>query len=333
MGKFLKNIRYMLEYAIVIVPYVLIRLSPWCVIRAIARFSACIVWAIPSFRKLISANIRTAMPELEATEVRRIGKTSCFHLFLNLYEFIWLTGKKERIEKHYILPQDVTDKLKAHVAAGERIIFVNPHLGSWEASGLMAPYYAGVNMVAIAKPVRNPYLNNLLNHGNREREHGLKIIFAKGAIKAATKALRDGFGVGTLIDQNTRVRDGGAFVRFFGMPVASSKSPAGLMRYCASRQIPSVIVYGSSLRMPDGKVQAFAEWLSKPFDQYETEEEVIQELMDISESYIRRFPEQYLWFYRRFQFIPPDADQAIRARFPYYATTATPKFFSRIAGR
>ncbi len=327
MKKFWKKIRYIIEYAAIALPYLLLRLSPWCMVRSAAKASAFVVWQLRPFRKLILANIRSAMPELAEKEVIRIGRESCYHLLLNLFEFIWLTGKKERIESHYVLPEDVTAKLKDHMAKGERIIFVNPHLGSWEASGLMAPYYAGVNMAAIAKPVRNPYLNKLLNSGNREKEHGLKIIFTKGAVRAATKALRDGTSIGTLIDQNTRARSGGIFVNFFGIPVTSSKSPAGLMRYCTAHNIPAVIIYGSSLRMSDGRVQAFAQDLSKPFSEYSDDTELIQELMDISESYIRRYPEQYLWLYKRFQYIPTDTPQEVRERYPYYATAVRPSFF------
>ncbi len=288
------------------------------------------MWRLIPYRRLICGNIHAAMPELDDNEVRRIGRESCRHLLLNLFEFVWIAGNRRRIEKHYVLPADITARLKAYAAAGERIIFVNPHFGSWEASGLMAPYYAGVNMAAIAKPVRNPYLNKLLNSGSREKEHGLKIIFSNGALRAATRLLREGVSLGTLVDQNTRVRDGGAFVNFFGIPVPCSKSPAALMRFCRVHGIPSVIIYGSSLRMPDGRVQAFAAWLSKPFEEYASDEEVMQELMNISEKYIRQYPEQYLWLYRRFQYIPPDAAPEVRARYPYYAKTAPPKFFSRL---
>ncbi len=329
MKDFFLNIRYRIEYVAVLVLYGMIRLLPHGALRIPAILGGAGVWLMPTFRRMIIANIRTAMPEKSEAEAVRIGRRSCYHVIFNLFEFIWLSGNPRRIERWYELPEDITARLKAHVAAGERIIFVNPHLGSWEASGLMAPYYAGVRMVAIAKPVRNPYLNRLLNHGNREKEAGLHIIFARGAIRAATRALREGLGVGTLIDQNTRVRDGGVFVRFFGMPVASSKAPASLKHYCNAHGIPSVIIYGTSVRMPDGRVRAHAEWLSRPFDQYESEEAVIQELMDISAGYIRRFPEQYLWFYRRFRYIPPECPEELLRRYPYYARVVKPSFFNR----
>ncbi len=325
------DVRYRLEYAAIMIPYVLIRLLPRRVLRLPAAAIAETMHLIPGIRRLIQANIRAALPEYSAAEAARIGRRSLHHLTYNMLEFIWLEGRPERIRRCYRLPDDITARLRGHVERGERIIFVNPHLGSWEASGVMAPFYANVSMVAIAKPVRNPYLNRLLNRGNRERVRGLEIIFSHGAIRAAVGALRSGRGVGTLIDQNTRVRDGGMFVDFFGLPVASSASPVTLKRYCDAHGIPAVIVYGTSVRTPDGLVTAHSEYLSRPFGDYADDREVLQELMQISEKYIRRFPDQYLWFYKRFQYIPPDAPPELRRRYPGYAVVPPEKFFRRTA--
>ncbi len=323
----LQTVRYRLEYLAVLLPYSLIRLLPYRMIRLLGRLFGAGMHLVPGIRELVRANIHAAMPELPPEEVARIGRESLFHMAFNLLEFIWLNGNPARIERCYCLPPDITAELKEHVAAGERIIFVNPHLGSWEASGVMAPYYAGVDMVAIAKPVRNPYINRLLNSGSREKIKGLEIIFSRGAIRAAIKALREGRGIGTLIDQNTKGRVGGIFVNFFGIPVSSSAAPAVLKKFCDAEGIPAVIIYGTSVRHADGRVTAHSAKLSKPFCEYADEREVIQELMDISERYIRAYPEQYLWFYRRFQNIPPDCPPEIRARYPGYAKVTNSHFF------
>ena len=329
MHRFLQDIRYRLEYVLVFLPYFLIRCLPLCCIRKLACVLGYFIWLLPSARGIVLANLRTAFPDMEEKERFRTARKSFFHMMWNLLEFFWIHGDPRRIERCYYLPEDITQRLKNHVAAQERIIFVNPHLGSWEASGIMAPYYAGVDMVAIAKPMQNPYLNKLLNSGSRERTHGLEIIFSKGAVRAALSALRGGRGVGTLIDQNTRVRDGGEFVDFFGVPVASSTAPAMLKRYCDAHDIPAVIVYGTCVRLADGRNTAHSEYLSKPFDSYADDREVLQELMQISEKYIRRFPEQYLWFYKRFQYIPPETPEEIQKKYPPYARIPSPSFFRK----
>ena len=100
-----------------------------------------------------------------------------------------------------------------------------------------------------------------------------------------------------------------------------------LKKFCDAEGIPAVIIYGTSVRHADGRVTAHSAKLSKPFCEYADEREVIQELMDISERYIRAYPEQYLWFYRRFQNIPPDCPPEIRARYPGYAKVTNSHFF------
>ena len=327
MKKFLTQIGWLLEYCAVLLFSGLVRILPHGALRFLADLAGAVLYFVPSVRKLLTANIRCAMPELPEKEIRRIARASMFHLFMNLLEFIWLHGDGKRIERCYDIGEDIGAKLREHVAAGERIIFVNPHLGSWEASGIMAPYYSNVDLVAIAKPVRNPYLNRLLNEDGREKNKGLRIIFSRGAIRAAVRALREGSGIGTLIDQNTRVRDGGAFVDFFGIPVSSSKAPASLKRFCDANRIPAVVIYGSSVREADGKIHAKMAYLPKPFAEYPDDTAVLQELMRISEQFIRRYPEQYLWFYHRFQYIPPDAPEEVRKRYPYYAAVPKPSFF------
>lgn len=303
-------------------------LLPYRCISPLARCAAFAMRAARPFNKLIEANIRAAMPELPEREVVRIRRASYYHMVRNLVEFVWLNSDPKRISRCYYPPPRIVDMVMGHLRAGERVIFINPHLGSWEASGVMMPFYSGMDMAAIAKPVHNPYLNKLLNSGGREKLKGLHIIFSRGAARAAVKLLRQGFSLGTLIDQNTRVRDGGKFLTFFGLPVASSVSPAVLKRYCDARGIPSVIIFGASLRMPDGRVHAFCEELSKPFDAYPDDCAVIQEVMNISERYIRAYPEQYLWLYKRFQHIPPDCPEELRKRYPYYAKVPGPAFFA-----
>lgn len=325
----MKKIRYFLVYIIVRIALEIVRLMPHCAVKALAAVCGWGMSICPQTRKIACANIKVAFPDMTAREIKRIAGKSFFNVVFNMCEFLWMSGNKRRIEKYTVIPEPVLSMLKQHVANNERIIFVNPHLGSWEGSGLMAPHYAGVKMVAIAKPVSNPYLNRLLNKLGREQEEGLKIIQTKGAMRACLKALHDGFGVGTLIDQNTRVRNGGVFVNFFGLPVPSSSSPAVLKAYCDKNSIPAVIIYGTSVRHENGVITAHAEKLSRPFNEYKDEKEVLQELMDISQEYITRYPEHYLWLYKRFHFIPRDCPENIRRRYPYYAVEASDNFYRK----
>ena len=312
---------------------VLLRLLPWPLMRGTAWLIGFVLHALPAARKLVRANIHAAMPELSENEVKRIARSSFDHVSWNLLEYIWMTGNEKRIRRCCSVADGVLETLQELKRKDTRIIFVTPHMGSWEASGLMAPFYGGIKLAAIAKPLRNPYLNRIFNGGSRESTAGLHIIFSNGAMRAAIQALKEGMSVGTLIDQNTRVRDGGVFVNFFGLPVPSSTAPAMLKEFCNQKGIPCEIYTACSLRNKAGQIVGRIKPLAKPFEEYTSHAEILQELLDTSEKLIRENPEQYLWVYRRFQYIPEDVTPEQRRRYPWYAIEPERKFYTKIRER
>ena len=74
-----------------------------------------------------------------------------------------------------------------------------------------------------------------------------------------------------------------------------------MKRYCDAHHIPTVLLYGTSIRHADGRIHATVEELPRPFEEYADDRAVVQEIMNMSERYIRQTPEQYLWLYRRFR--------------------------------
>lgn len=316
--KKMKKTRDLLIYLAVISPYHFIRILPHWAIRALAVFGGYLLNAIPFARNMVRGNIHAAMPELSAAEVARIGRQSLINLTWNMLEFVWIDGIPKRIQRCCCMQEETIEMHKKAKAEGRQFIYVNPHLGSWEASGIAGAFFTGMTMAAIAKPVSNPYLNRLYNTDKREKV-GMKVIFSNGAVRGSIKALRAGMNLGTLVDQNTSIHRGGVYVNFFGLPVSSSPAPAEIKKYCDKHNIPVEILFGVSLRRQDGKTESVCIPLPKPFDQYADSTEVLQECMNISEKYIRRYPEQYLWFYRRFQCIPAGTAPELQKRFPYYA--------------
>ena len=162
MKKLFRNFRFLIEYFLILLPYLLMRISPHFTLR---WFAACVsrgMFLLPSVRKLVTANVRTAFPEFTESKVRLVARKSLYNLVMNMLEFAWMTGVAKRIERWTFISDEVVKKLKSHTSKNERIIFVNPHLGSWEASAVIATHTCNIKMAAIAKVTRNPYLNNLL---------------------------------------------------------------------------------------------------------------------------------------------------------------------------
>ena len=156
---------------------------------------------------------------------------------------------------------------------------------------------------------------------NRSSE-GSIVIPAKGAVKGMMKALSDGNIVVTLIDQNTRARDGGVWTNFFGMPVPASRAPAMF-----ARKRKCEIAIGGCVRV-GRKYKTFTEELPKSINEYDSDVELMQHLMDAHERIIRKYPEQYLWMYKRFQHIPETANTDTIKKYPFYSEMVKPRFYS-----
>ena len=174
----------------------------------------------------------------------------------------------------------------------------------------------------IAREVRNPWIDALIN--NSRCTGGNRVIPAKGAVKAMIKALKDGYALATLVDQNTRVRDGGIFVDFLGLPVPVSRVPAMFGR----KMNASVVVCGC-MRVGH-RYKSYFEKLPRESKDYADDLEMTQDLMRIVEDIVRKNPEQYLWFYKRFQNIPIDASEELIKQYPYYAELASERFYSKV---
>lgn len=321
LSEFFKQGRFLLEYGVIVIFNLLLRPLPRCGLTVIAALAGRgMYYLIPSFRRLVLANLRAAMPEKPEDQIRRIGRESLVNLSRTMLEFFWFSNAPGRIARYVHISPESRVMIDRHIAAGENIIFVTPHLGNWEATGLKMAQDSGLDFAVVVRPPRNPYINRLIRK-NRS-SNGNDIIEAKGAVRQMIRAVRHGKSMATLIDQNTRVRDGGVFVEFFGLPVPSSRAPAMFGKMDKVR-----IYVGGGIRQPNGDIVTFHEPLPKPQHEYRDDAELIQDLMRITESYVRRYPEQYLWFYRRFQYIPREAEESLRRKYPFYATTAPEKFY------
>jgi KDO2-lipid IV(A) lauroyltransferase len=319
----LRKLRYLIEYALALAGLRISRAAPRAFLLAAAKAAGAVVWLVPSIRKMTAANIKAVFPEKTPAEINRLGRESVAHLFFSLADFLHLAGRIDKVKKHGLIDERVMGLLRRCAGSGKGVIYVTPHLGSWEIAGLiLTAHLPEIRLAAVARPIRNPYLNTLINNQARLAQLA-RIIPAKGAARGMIKALKESLFVATLIDQNTRVRDGGVFVRFMGLECPCSAAPAMLSR---KLKIPAVVagVYRKGL-----DYHGYFEELPKNPEDYASDQEMTADLMKITERMVREHPEQYLWMYKRFQNIPKDAPPGAESRYPYYARRADEKFYSK----
>ena len=322
MNKLLKNTRFLLESCAVILFYGVVKIMPHSILCLTAEISGRILYILPGFKKIPIANLKTVFPDYDKRKINDIAKKSFVNLVKTVLELFWFSNSPARLNKYAAISPQCQKMIDEHISRHENIIFVTPHLGNWEATGLKIAVSSGLDFAVIARPLRNPFLNRLVK--SSRSAFGTDVIEAKGAGKDMFKALKAGKSMATLIDQNTRVRDGGVFVNFAGLPIPASRAPA-----IFTRRSNVKLYVGGGVRNKDGVITTFSEPLPKPESEYTEEQDIIQDLMTITEKYIRRYPEQYLWFYKRFQYIPREADDTLKARYPYYSSVASDKFYHK----
>ena len=319
--KSVKKIRHILEFIFLKLLFGFIKRLPHRALFWISGTIGSLMFKIPSVNKLTTSNVQASFPNKSKEEVKRIACSSLSNLVQNFFELIWFSGEAERQKKYLPIPLEAKEPVKEKTKNDKGLIFVIPHIGNWELAGLTGTTNFGLPFAAVAKKLGNPYLNKIIVQ--KRSADGTKIIPSKGAVRGIMKALAKGSAIVTLIDQNLPARDGGIWVDFFGLPVSSSRAPAML-----ARKLGYEIVLLEYIRV-GRKYTVSTKTLPKPIPEYESDQELIQDLMIATENIIKKYPEQYLWLYKRYLHIPETADEVTIDNFPFYAKKVTPLFYNK----
>jgi len=239
---------------------------------------------------------------------------------LTVLELFWFSSHPAALTKLVYFTDECSALTKKLGEKGRGAMWLVSHFGNWELAGLKFENYTEFPLAVVVRPLNNRRLDKLLHAGRAK--FGTRVIPAKGAVKGIMKALKDGCFVATLIDQNTRARDGGVFVDFFGLPAPISRAPAMF-----ARKVGAPVAIGGALRVGK-RYEMFVRELPKSVEEYSSDEELLQDIAKVTEKLIREYPEQYLWFYEKWRYIPEWLSDGREKKYPYYASTVTPRFYS-----
>lgn len=178
--------------------------------------------------------------------------------------------------------------------AGRGFILLTGHFGNWELMGAWVArkqYHPHVVSTAFS----NARVNDLIVE-TRNRA-GYVNIERGSATRGIVKALKSGYPVALLVDQDTRVK--GVFVDFFGMKAHTPIGPAYLAGAFDVPIIPLAMRLKADLTY---EIECFAP--IHYIDTGDRERDIIattQKCSDIYELIIRRHPEQWVWMHRRWR--------------------------------
>ncbi|NDC36612.1 MAG: hypothetical protein EBZ48_01015 [Proteobacteria bacterium] len=178
------------------------------------------------------------------------------------------------------------------ISQGRPILGLTAHTGNWE---LFAAYLhaRGARSVAIGRPARSKTLHQALAH-LRDRA-GIRVLWreGRGGMREIFDAFQQGYIVGALIDQDTRVRS--IPVPFFGSP---AQTPLTLIE--VAQRYKALFFSAFIIREPHGTYSLHI----KKLDENSSAEEILTSYHQALEEVVRANPEQWVWFHKRWRTLP-----------------------------
>jgi KDO2-lipid IV(A) lauroyltransferase len=261
----------------------------WCVYRLHGRL-----------RRVGQRNLELAFPEISSKSKRAELLRGLFrHLGWQLVEFCRMSRYTAENTRDWIRTEGLDHYLAAQ-ARGKGVLIVTGHLGAWELSSF---YHSltGHPMSMVARRLDNRPLDEFVNairclHGNRVLP---KDDFARGLLTA----MRAGETVGILMDTNMTPPQG-VFVDFFGRKACAASGLARVALKTGAAVLPGFMLWEEAERR---YVLHFGTEL-KFTRSADAEAEILaatQQCTSVIESWIRRYPDQWLWIHRRWKTRPP----------------------------
>ncbi len=277
----------------------LARLPPsW--LRAAGAFLGWLAWVLGLRRRVVLANLRLAFPEKDEVERRAIARATYRNLGLMAPEF-FLAPTLSRDELDRVFAYEGWERYQAARARGRGVIACTAHFGNFELLAA-AHNLKGVPITMITRRMGRWRANDAWRRA-RSRAGVEELVVKKGeTLTAAIRALKQGRVLGYVIDQNQPLR-GAVFPTFFGVPAATSPTPA----YLAMRT-GAAVLFVVAIPLGGGRHRVVIEGpldVPRTGDRARDALSFMQDLNDRLERHVREHPDRWYWLHRRWKTRPP----------------------------
>jgi KDO2-lipid IV(A) lauroyltransferase len=259
-------------------------------------------------RRIALFNLNIAFPEKPASEHRRILRSSCRNLGRVAAEFCHLQRLDVAALSQVVSFADRTAWEHALERAGQRgAVILTAHFGNWEllayAHGLL-----GHPVTLVHRAMRNVVFDRAITEVRSTA--GTRAIKKRAAAKEALRTLKQRGILAIPADQN-QIFSYGVFVDFFGLRACTTPGPARLAMLTGAPLYPVFLVReGESGRH---RIEILPEVELITSNDREADIRVnSQHCTAVIEDMIRRYPEQWIWFHKRWKTRPPGEPKLYR---------------------
>ncbi len=300
--------RERLEFAAVWALVKLLGTLPRSWARAIgAGIGAAAYWLLARLRNVGRRNLELAFPETTPAEREQLLRRLYHHLGCLLAEFCQMPRYTPANTSGFLRYEGLENYLAAR-DRGKGVLIVTGHLGAWELSS----YYhslMGYPMSMVIRRLDNTRVDRLVNH--IRCLHGNRVLHKDDFARGLLAAMRQGETVGILMDTNMTPPQG-VFVPFFGRAACTASGLARVGLKTGAAVLPGFLLWEESEQKYVLHFGPEIPLVTSGDDERDIVENTARFTQAI-ESYIRRYPDQWLWLHRRWK-TRPEGDPPVYTR-------------------
>ncbi|MBU3911339.1 MAG: mitochondrial fission ELM1 family protein [Candidatus Omnitrophica bacterium] len=247
-------------------------------------------------RSIAYANLKAAFPEKKSRELKKINRAHFQNLVMSVVEFFKLPAIAKRYLDDHAEVRNF-ERIDEALDKGKGIIILAGHFGNWEMASL-AVSSRGHVLTVFVREQKHKRLNDLLN--SYRRKTGCRVITKGFSIREIIKTLHGNGIVAILMDQDAGPN--GVFVDFFGRPASTAPGAMAFAIKTGATILPTFV------RRPAFNKHEII--MNEPFslvsgkDKDKDIKEYLKKISAVLESYIRKFPDQWLWSHKRWKSTP-----------------------------
>ncbi len=294
-GRTLKKIQHVIEYTFVRAFHLLVRITPGKLKEPLATLLASMARLVTSRRvRIASNNLRLVFSESTPAEVQLIVRGVYRNIAMNAIDVVDARSSFNRV---VISPQTRAqlDKVKTALAHGKPVVFATGHLGNWEILG----QYIGCEFKDcrfVAQEQSNKLVDRYINGLRIAQMENNSIIHSHAAARELPRALKRGAPIFLVADQDAG-KDG-IITDFLGTPASYHR---GIAAFSYHYNAPLVIMF---LVRSGKQLNLVVPAIVTPNCSAPRDVEIARLISEFSEnlgSFVRRYPDQWLWTHRRWK--------------------------------
>lgn len=286
-----------LIYVLFVILEKLIPLFPLAFLRWAAKVKGYFFYYIfPVRKKTAYDNLKLAFPEKSDKEIRQIIKGCYVNVLTVITEFFYM--KKFSIDDLKKVmkvsnPEIVDEKLKK----GKGLIFISAHFGNWELTAYGISQQVGIPLRVVVKEQSNKKVDARINKIRSGK--GNKMIDMRNSVREILSTLKGNQAVAMLGDQSAPREN--VKVEFFVKDVPAFEGTAKI-----ALKTGASVLFGVSQRNNDGNYSLTFQDIDT--DKYadsgdDNVRALTQEHVNLLIEHIKRRPDHWLWFHRRFKHV------------------------------